>query len=197
MRQAVWPVYEQLADLPAGDFSTAALEVVREQMITSGLSRKVINGRINRIRRMFRWAEAKGLIPLDRSAHLATLDVLKKGRTEAPDHPEIERVTPDIVEKTLPFLPPVVADMVRLPAARGLRVHETGWRTCVADWLPHEFANHGVPAWQQFYTPELRDIVGKIYRKEIDRFGFNFSPSGDLAKDRIGDGRTTPFSDAA
>ena len=54
---------EPYGHTPSTDFSPLALKVVRQRMVDSGLSRGVINQRIGRIRRKFKWAVGEELIP--------------------------------------------------------------------------------------------------------------------------------------
>lgn len=49
------------------------------------------------------------------------VDNLKKGRTKAGEYRDIQPVSDEIVDKTLPFLPPIVADMVRVQRLCGCR----------------------------------------------------------------------------
>jgi hypothetical protein len=45
----------------------------------------------------------------------------------------------------------------------------------VADWPAMQLkALPAQPAWRQFYTPELRDQVARIYARDIEQFGYQF-----------------------
>ncbi len=47
-----------------------------------------------------------------------------------------------------------------------------------ADLAPRAFAAaNAIPSYQQFYTPELIDLVAKIYADDIRRFGYEFDPA--------------------
>ena len=63
IRTALRPLRRLYGSTSASDFGPDSLEVVQRSMIDSGLSRNVINGRISRIKRMFRWASKKKLVP--------------------------------------------------------------------------------------------------------------------------------------
>lgn len=52
------------------------------------------------------------------------IEPLKRGRTDAPEPTPVEPVDPAIVDQTLPFLPPVVADMVQIQLQVGCRPGE-------------------------------------------------------------------------
>ena len=57
------PLVRMAANEDAATFGPRALARVRELMIQDGLARKTINGRIRRIRRVFRWAAREELLP--------------------------------------------------------------------------------------------------------------------------------------
>jgi len=86
---------------------------MQTKMIELGHSRRYINDCIDRIRRMFRWGVAKELIPPATSQALGAVRSLAKHRSEAREPGPVRPVDDDTIEATLPFLPPIVADMVR------------------------------------------------------------------------------------
>src|SRR5262245_26550531 len=51
------------AHMLAHEFGPLALRAVREQMIQDGISRRVINGLVNRIRHVFKWAASLEMLP--------------------------------------------------------------------------------------------------------------------------------------
>ena len=63
MRYTLRPVRLLFADTLARDFGPRKLKHVREFMIDNDLSRGVINNRVNRIKRFFKWAVAEELVP--------------------------------------------------------------------------------------------------------------------------------------
>lgn len=56
IKYSVKPVRELFAELPVDLFGPLALETVREKMIEVGLCRTLINRRVDRIKRCFKWA---------------------------------------------------------------------------------------------------------------------------------------------
>lgn len=114
LQDALRPVRKLYGRTPACDFGPLALRAVQEEMIKTGLCRTVINARVNRIRRAFRWATSVELIPVTVIQALETVPGLKRGRTAAR---EIEGITPvrwEDVEAVMPFLPRSVAAMVKV-----------------------------------------------------------------------------------
>jgi integrase len=99
---------------------------VREQIkvLRQGLSRKLINQRIGRIRRMFRWAVENELVPPSTLQGLEAVRGLQKGRSKARETSPVTPVALADVEAVLPFLRPAVADMVRLQLHTGMRPGE-------------------------------------------------------------------------
>lgn len=108
----------------AADFGPLAFKAIRQTFIEEGKSRNYINKLMRIILRVFRWATSEELIPASVHQQLATVDGLRKGRTIAPDHPPVMPVSDEVVEETLKYLGPIVADMVRLQRLTGARPNE-------------------------------------------------------------------------
>ena len=84
-------------------------------------TRPYINHQIQHIRRMSKSAVSRELLPETMYRALATVPSLKKGRTKAPEPRSICPVPHEVVDATLPYLPPVAADMVRFHRLVGCR----------------------------------------------------------------------------
>jgi integrase len=93
-------------------------------MVKKKWSRKVINQRIGRIRRAFKWAASEQLVPVAVHQALGTVAGLQKGRAEAPETEPVGPVAWDTVQATLPFLRPHVAAMVLVLWYTGARPGE-------------------------------------------------------------------------
>ena len=124
MKSAIKPVLELYGGMPAIRFGPLALKAVRQHMIESGLCRGLINHRIDRMKRVFKWAASEELIPVATYEALRTLAGLRKGRTEAKESKPVGPVADEIVEATLPFLPPHVRAIVELMKHTGMRPAE-------------------------------------------------------------------------
>src|SRR5262249_23665284 len=114
LRAALRPVRQLYGSMPARDFSPLKLRAVQEEMVRSGLCRTVINDRIRRVRRAFKWAASVELIPASVVSALATVPPLLLGRCDAPESEGVRPVDWGHVEATLPHLPRQVAAMVNL-----------------------------------------------------------------------------------
>jgi integrase len=108
----------------ASDFGPLRLKAVRSQMVEAGLSRSYINGNVRRIRACFRWAASEELLPASVCEGLAAVDGLKKGRSQARETEPVEPVADEVVDATLPYVSPVVADMIRFHRLVGCRPNE-------------------------------------------------------------------------
>jgi integrase len=93
-------------------------------MIRSGLSRRYINEQVGRVKRLFNWAVENELVPAAVADALGRVKGLQRGRSLAREKPPVEPVADGVVEATLPALPPVVADMVRIQRLTGHRPGE-------------------------------------------------------------------------
>jgi integrase len=88
------------------------------------LSRSVINQRIRRIVRVFRWAASEEIVPEGIHRALAAVPGLQQGRNESPESDGVKPVAVEIVEATLPKMPAPVAAMAQLQLATGMRASE-------------------------------------------------------------------------
>ncbi|MFO0906315.1 MAG: site-specific integrase [Pirellulales bacterium] len=124
LRSAFRPLVEEFGTTLASDFGPLALKRVRERMIEKGHCRTSINDMVHRIRRMFAWAVENELVDVTVHEALRRVACLRVGRTEARESERILPVSVATVNATLPHLPQVVADMVRLQLATGARPGE-------------------------------------------------------------------------
>ena len=88
------------------------------------LSRRVVNQRIDHIRRMFKWAVSEELVPSSISEALRAVAGLRRGHEGTKEKPKVKPVLDEHVEATLPHLNPQVAAMVRLQRLIGARATE-------------------------------------------------------------------------
>jgi len=95
-----------------------------EKVLRDGLSRGTINRQIARIKLMFKWAVGQELVPAETYQRLACVEGLRRGKGGARERPKVRPVAEDTVNATLPHLPSIVADMVRLQRLTGARPGE-------------------------------------------------------------------------
>ena len=162
---------------PASEFGPKALKVVRQLWLERGQARRTINKNMRRLTRIFKWAASEEIIPVTIYQALVTVPGLKLGRTTAPETAPVMPVPSAIVEKTIPYLRPIVRDMVRLQLLTGMRPGETcKLRPCdidrtsdVWEYKPrsHKTEHHGRsrivfigPEAQALLTPYLERDTG-------------------------------------
>jgi integrase len=130
----------------AREFGPLALQAVQQTLVREGKSRPYINCLIEEVRRIFKWGVAQEMVSAATYQALAAVPGLRKGRTEAREPDPIKPVSDAVVEATLPHLPQIVADMVRLQRLTGMRPGEVCIvRPCDVDrsgevwqYRPHE-----------------------------------------------------------
>lgn len=107
------------------DFGPVDLDNFRDDLITDfDWSRKHINKQIVRVIAMFKWGAKKEICSGDLCTQLMALGGLKKGRSKARETAGVSCVEDVVMEKTLPYLPEIVADMVRFQRLTGARPGE-------------------------------------------------------------------------
>jgi integrase len=118
------PLHEQFGRRPLDTFGPRLLSDVREGMLATGWSRKVINARVQCIVRMFKWAVAKELVSSSVYESLRALEGLRLGRTEAPEGPGRRPVPWEHVEPVLAHVSREIAAMLVVQADSGARPGE-------------------------------------------------------------------------
>ncbi|MCE9604443.1 MAG: site-specific integrase [Planctomycetia bacterium] len=108
----------------AEDFGPLALQAIIQRMVADDLSRSYIQSLIRNVRRIFKWAAANQLVAVTTLQALQCVSGPRKGKGEARETKPVVPVDDAVVESTLPHLPPVVADMVRLQRLVGCRPTE-------------------------------------------------------------------------
>ena len=118
------PLRELFGPTPAGEFSPLKLKAVRQRMIDAGLSRGVINQRVGRIKRVFKWGVSEELVPESVYRALLAVDGLKAGRSGARETAPVRPVTDEHVDAVLPFLSTPLRGLVRVQRLTGMRPGE-------------------------------------------------------------------------
>jgi integrase len=185
---ALRPVRKLYALTPATAFDALVLRAVREEMIRSGLARTVINGRVHRVRRAFRWAASFKLIPVAVPAELSTVEALKEGRCQAKESPGVGPVAVEHVEAALLFTPPPVAALVRLQLLTGCRAGEAmvlraiDVNTSGPVWAyrPHRHKNkHRGKDRVIYLRPQAQEVIRPFLTTDLH--AYLFSPRAHVA----------------
>ena len=134
LEHATRPLVDLFARLPIPSFKPASLKAVRDRMVAAGLSRKVINSRINRIRRIFKWGVENEFVEPSVLQAIAAIAPLKAGRTTARECSPVRPVAEDHVTVVLPLVSRQIRAMIELQTLTGMRPGEVViMRTCDLD----------------------------------------------------------------
>jgi hypothetical protein len=108
----------------AHDFGPLAFQAVQRQLAAGDRCRKYCNYLTDCIKRIFKWAASQELLPVTIYQALTTVPGLRRGRSDAREPEPVRPVASEVVDATLPYLPAIVADMVRLHRLIGARPAE-------------------------------------------------------------------------
>lgn len=140
------------------NFGPVMLTEFRDTLIREGLCRGYINNIVNRVRHMFRRAVAMEIVPVEMLIALKTVECLELGHPGVRESDEVDEVDDETVNQTIPFLPPIVADMVRIQRRTGMRPGEI----CIM--RPRDIERGG-DVW--FYTPSKHKTQHKGKKRVI------------------------------
>lgn len=115
------PMYGKTA---AVDFGPIALKAVRQRFVDEGWARSKVNAAVHHVIRIFAHAAENEAIPGSVVVNLRQVKSLAKGKTKAYEPKPVKCVSDRAVDLTLPQMPTVVADMVRLQRLLGCRPAE-------------------------------------------------------------------------
>lgn len=122
--QAVRVLCDTCGTMHAEEFGPKAYKSVREAMIGEGLARTTINQRMAWVRAVFSWAVSEELVSGSVAHALRSVPALRYGAPKVREPEKVQPVADEVVEATLPHLPQVVADMVRVQRLTGCRPGE-------------------------------------------------------------------------
>lgn len=124
LKAAIRAINEMYGTTQVASFGPLALRAIQQKMVAANASRRYVNQHTGHIKRMFKWGVSVELLPAGIFHALATVPGLKAGRTAARETEPVKPVADELVEATLPYLPVVVADMVRFQRLTGARPGE-------------------------------------------------------------------------
>jgi integrase len=201
--RAVRPLKELYGRTAAEEFGVAQFKAIRHHISTPGRSRGYVNEIMGRIVRFFNWAAAEGKIPASVPQTLAIIPGLRKGKCNLPDPNPVLPVDDDIVDATLPHLPEVVADMVRLQRAAGMRPAEVCiLRPCDLDrskdvWVyspaHHKTEHHGKQR-KVFIGPKGQEVLLRYLARGPEDYCFRPCDSESRRRAAQHAARKTPLS---
>jgi integrase len=181
-REALRPLKALYGHTTAREFGPLALRAVRDAMVKSGLSRGVVNARVNRVRRVFKWAASFELVPAAVHEALRTVAGLQRGRSETPEGEGVKPVPAEYVTATLPFLPAPVRAMTELQLLTGMRAGEAMLMRAIdltmtgAVWTyrpaSHKNRHRGLER-VIFLGPQAQEIIKPFLTTDLEAYLFS------------------------
>lgn len=182
LEDAVRPLREMFEDERVVDFGPISLKTVRQAMICAKLSRRVINARVNRIRRVFKWGVENELVGPEMLHALQAVAPLKKGRSSAPERREVQPVPLNHIDPVRPLVSGPVRAMIDLQLLTGMRPGEvvimrprdidrsgTTWRYTPSS---HKTEHHGAER-AVFLGPRAKRVILPFLARKPDAYLFD------------------------
>lgn len=184
--KALRPLY---GHTPAAEFGPLALKAVRAAMVGKGWSRKLINARVGRVKRMFKWAASEQIVPVAAHTALGTVTGLQKGRGAAPETEPVVPVAWEVVVRTLPYLRPTLRGMIEVQWLTGMRPGEVcALRPCDIDTTGAVWV-YRPPYSKMSYKGQKRAVmIGPRAQEVLKRFtpaesaSYYFCPAASVAQ---------------
>jgi integrase len=198
------PLTELFASLSANEFGPLKLMETRDRMITKDWARTLINRRVGRIKRMFKWAVSRQLVsPMVHHA-LATVEGLKRGRTTARETAKRRPVAEDRVFAILPYTTHVVATMIELQLLTGMRPGElVAMRPCdidrTDDAIWHYYPEKHKNAYRNIERivsigPRGQELLTPYLLRPAEAYCFSPAESEKQRRQKMAKRRRTPLS---
>ena len=188
---------------PVSEFGPLKLKTVRDAMVRSELSRRVVNKYVQRIRRMFRWGVENELVPVEVYQALMTVAGLRKGRTGARETEPVKPVPDEYVDATLPFLTEVVRSMVQFQRLTGCRpedvcklrpgdVNMSGEIWC---YVPNSHKmQHVRPERRVYIGPRAQEVLQPWLQRPSDVYCFSPKEAAQASRTERRRRRRTPIT---
>ncbi len=180
--------------LPVAEFGPMALKAVRQKLIEAKLSRRVINLRVNRIRRVFKWGVENQLVAPQVLHALQAVAALRAGRTEARETGLVRPVPEESVKATLNHVTPQVRSMIELQQLTGMRPNEvTAMRPIDINrnqptWIyrpaRHKTEHHGIER-LVYLGPRAQAIITPYLLRPAEAYLFSPKDAVRQSRDRL------------
>jgi integrase len=191
IRYATMPLRQLYGHTLAAEFGPLRLKAVRQAMIDAGWCRNLVNQRVGKVTRLFKWAVSEELIPASVHHGLKAVTGLRKGRSGVRESPPVKPVPMDFVEAIRPHVSRQVWAMIQLQLLTGARPGEivtmrtrdidTGGRAWVYSPDSHKGEHHDKDR-RIYLGPRAIEIVKPWLRPELE--AFLFSPAEAMAERR-------------
>lgn len=182
LQQSMRILRELYGSTMAIKFGPVALRAVQKHCVQSGRCRNYVNAICAEIRRLYKWAASHEFLPASVYEGLKTVPGLQRGRSSARETDPVRPVSDAVVDATLPFLPAVVADLVRFQRLVGCRPSEAcSIRPCdvncageVWEYVPaeHKTEHHGRER-RIFIGPRAKRVLLPYLLRPSDSYCFS------------------------
>jgi integrase len=190
-RVCLKPLRQLCGHMLANDLGPVNLRIVRDHMISLGLVRKSINLHLSRLKHVFRWAGAQGLVRPSVYHGLLCVGGLRLGRTDAKESEPVRPVSQVLVDAIRPFVSTHVNALIDLQLLTAMRPGEAIiMRGCDLDmtgriWVyrpeSHKTLHHGHQR-EIYLGPRAQEIVRPFLKTDVQ--AYLFSPA-DAREDRF------------
>lgn len=109
---------------PIDSFGVREAREFRDGLIKRGLARSTINGYMRDLRAMLKWGVGEAYVAANVLTAVGSLATLRRGRASVRETERVPPVPIEVVEATIPFMPPTVATMTRFQLLTGARPQE-------------------------------------------------------------------------
>ena len=189
-RLALSPLIQHYGRFATAELGPESLEFLQKKWVMQGLARQTINRWCAVVKKALKWGVSRGLVEAEVYHVIDTVENIQIGQTDAPEYREIPPVPDDVVEATLPHLPPIVADMVRVQRLGGWRPQDVcNMRLCDIDrtddvWVYRPFTHKNKHRGKKRVLPigpRGQAILGPYIDKKADTpEAFLFSPADSV-----------------
>ena len=120
---------------PVTAFLIPQFDQIVQRMIGNGWAKRTINLRIGAIKRMFEYAYKRDLITGEQFTKIKSVPRVKADDPRVKPARIVPAVPVDVVERTLPYFPPMIRDIVMVQLKTGMRAGEVcGMRFDALHW---------------------------------------------------------------
>lgn len=191
------------ADTPVANFGPLQLRTVRDAFISVGWCRRHINRQTVRLRQIFKWGVAEGIVPPSVWHGLQAVSGLKAGKSAAHESEPVRPVPEHRIDATKVHLPPSICAMIDLQLLTGMRPGEVcSMRTGDIDttgtlWTyrpeRHKTQHHGVDR-VIYLGPKAQVVLGPHLRSDLSAAVFSPADAMDWYREQRSARRHTPKS---
>jgi hypothetical protein len=201
--RACRPLVEQFGDMHVASFTVQEFKAYRLHWMQNGNARDYVNKQCQRIVRVVKWWVAEQVVDPSLYQAIKCVDPLRAGRCACPESKPVMPVDDKAVQRTLPYLSPVVADMVRLQSILACRPGELcklkpGMIDRSSSVWEIELKHHKT-AWRNkkrtiYVGPKGQAILAPYLNRAEDAFCFSPRESVEQRLKVRESSRVTPFS---